>query len=67
MASRLEAKYDLKLEITSKPKADYDSDEYFDLDLPFAPAIMVGDKIVTQGHDIEEEKLEAIIREQSGL
>ncbi|MBU3916209.1 hypothetical protein KKA14_11805 [bacterium] len=67
MAPMLEAKYGLEIEIISKPKAEYDSDEYFALDLPFAPAIRVGEKLVTEGNDIAKEKLEALIKKQIGL
>lgn len=31
-------KYDIGIKVTSKPKIDYNTDEYFDLDLPVAPA-----------------------------
>jgi len=41
MLPRLGATYENKIsiEITSKPKGDYLTDEYFALDLPVAPAI----------------------------
>ncbi len=32
-----------------------------ELDLPAAPAIMVGDEVVAEGNDIEERRLEAVI------
>jgi hypothetical protein len=38
------------------------TEEYFELDLPVAPAIMVGDEIVAEGTDISKRKLEAAIR-----
>jgi hypothetical protein len=38
------------------------TDEYFELDLPVAPAIMVGDEIVVEGTDISKRKLEAAIQ-----
>jgi hypothetical protein len=38
------------------------TDEYFELDLPVAPAVMVGDEIVAEGTDISKRKLEAAIR-----
>ncbi|MDP3430860.1 MAG: hypothetical protein Q8R89_11075, partial [Desulfomicrobium sp.] len=43
------------------------TDKYFDLDLPLAPAIMVDDEVVVEGSDIAEEKLEASIRRHLGL
>ena len=54
-------KYDVKIETTSKPKADYMTDEYFELDLPVAPAVMVGDEIIVEGEDISTHKIASAI------
>lgn len=62
MMPRLGAKYDIDIEIISKPKADYMTDDYFELDLPVAPAVMVGEEIVVEGTDVSEEELESVIR-----
>ncbi len=35
------------------------TDAYFELSLPLAPAIMVGDEIIVEGSDVEKDKLEA--------
>ena len=43
------------------------TDEYFELDLPVAPAVMVGDEIVVEGKDVSENDLEAAICRQLGL
>lgn len=51
----------------SKPKDQYQTDEYFELDLPVAPAVMVGEEILVEGSDVNEEKLEAAIRRNLGL
>ncbi len=59
---RLGAKYDIDIETIAKTKADYMTDEYFELDLPVAPAVMVGEEIVVEGSDVSEEKLESAIR-----
>jgi hypothetical protein len=67
MMPRLGATYPIEIEVVSKPKAEYQTDEYFALDLPVAPAVMVGDEIVTEGADIAEADLEAAIRRQLGL
>jgi hypothetical protein len=67
MMPRLGKKYDIELEVTSKPKADYLTDEYFALDLPVAPAIMVGSEIVTEGMDIDDHSVEIAICKQQGL
>ena len=61
MLPRLGAKYPVDIDITSKPKAEYQTDEYFDLDLPVAPAVMVGDEIVAEGEDVSEHEVEVQI------
>jgi hypothetical protein len=67
MMPGLEEKYDIEVEITLKPKPEYLTDEYFALDLPVAPAVMVGEEIITEGKDVEVYKVEAAIRRQLGL
>ncbi len=64
---RLGQKYPLEVEVTSKPIADYQTDEYFELDLPTAPAIMVDEEIVVEGADVSEHKLESVICRHLGL
>ena len=60
-------KYDIEIETISKPIAEYNTDEYFELDLPVAPAVMVGDEIIVEGSDVSQEKLEAAICRNLGL
>jgi hypothetical protein len=67
MMPRLGEKYDIEIEITSKPKPEYLTDEYFALDLPVAPAIMVGEEIVTEGKDVDDHPVEVEICRQLGL
>jgi hypothetical protein len=67
MMPRLGAKYQIEIETISKPKAEYQTDEYFELDLPAAPAVMVGDEIVVEGSDLPEDKLEGVICKHLGL
>jgi hypothetical protein len=67
MMPRLGAKYPLEIEVICKPKAAYQTDEYFELELPVAPAIMVADEIVIEGSNISEDKLEAVICRHLGL
>jgi hypothetical protein len=67
MMPRLGATYPIEIEVTSKPIADYQTDEYFELDLPVAPAVMVGDEIVVEGSAVSEEKVEAVICRHLGL
>jgi hypothetical protein len=67
MVPRLGQKYDFEVEVISKPIADYQTDEYFELELPTAPAIMVGEEIVVEGTDVAEDKLEAVICRHLGL
>ena len=64
---RLGEKYKIEIETISKPQAEYNKDDYFELDLPVAPAIMIGDVIVVEGSDITDEKLENAICEQLGF
>jgi hypothetical protein len=64
---RLGSTYPIEIEVTSKPIAEYQTDEYFELDLPVAPAVMVGDEIVVEGSGISEEKLESAICRHLGL
>ena len=51
----------------SKPPVEYNTDEYFELGLPVAPAIMVGEEIVVEGSDVSEDKLEGFICKHLGL
>ena len=67
MMPRLGHKYEFEAEVISKPIADYQTDAYFELDLPTAPAIMVGEGIVVEGADVPEAKLEATICRHRGL
>jgi len=67
MMPRLGQRYELEIETISKPNAEYLTDEYFELDLPVAPAVMVGEEIVVEGSDIPEDELEAVICRHLGL
>lgn len=68
MMPRLGEKYkDIEIEVTSKPIAEYQNDEYFELDLPVAPAVMVGDEIVVEGSNVSQDKVEAVICRCLGL
>ncbi len=60
-------KYEIDIEVMSKPKSDYMTDEYFELDLPVAPAVMVGDEVVAEGSDVAQNAIEAAICRQQGL
>jgi hypothetical protein len=67
MMPRLGQQYEVEIETISKPIAEYQTDEYFELDLPTAPAVMVGEEIVAEGADVAEDKLEAVICQHLGL
>ena len=67
MMPGLGEKYDIEIETISKPVAEYNTNEYFELDLPVAPAVMVGDEIVVEGTDISQENLESAICRHLGL
>jgi hypothetical protein len=58
---------DIEIEVMSKPIAEYQSDEYFELELPVAPAIMVGDEIVVEGSNTSQDKVEKVICRCLGL
>ena len=60
-------KYEINIEVMSKPKAEYVTDEYFELDLPVAPAVMVGDEIIVEGSDISQFEVETAICKQLDL
>jgi hypothetical protein len=67
MMPGLGQKYEIDIETLSKPKEEYVTDEYFALDLPVAPAVMVGDEIVVEGSDLSAHELEACICRHLGL
>ena len=67
MMPRLGEKYEVEIKTVSKPKEEYNTDEYFELDLPVAPAVMVGEEIVVEGSDISDEKLESAVCRHLGL
>ena len=67
MMPRLGGKYKIEVEEISKPNAEYQCDEYFELELPVAPAIMVGEEIVVEGSNVSEDKLESVICRHLGL
>jgi len=54
-------KYDIEIESIAKPKDEFMTDEYFTLDLPVAPAVMVADEIVVEGSDVSQQQLEEAI------
>ncbi len=58
---RLGERYEIEIETIDKPKDDYMTDEYFELDLPVAPAVMVCEEILVEGTDVSEDKLEDAI------
>jgi len=39
----------------------------FELGLPVAPAVMVGEEIVVEGESVDEGKVEAVVRRHLGL
>ena len=67
MMPRLGERYDIEIETIDKPKDDYLTDEYFELDLPVAPAVMVGDEILVEGTDVSEDTLEGAICRHLGI
>ena len=64
---RLGTKYGIKIEVVVKPRAEYQTDAWFELDLPVAPAIMVGEEIIIEGKDMEDRAVEMAICRHLGL
>ena len=65
---RLGVKYpQVAVETTSQPRAAYQCDEWFEQDLPAAPAVMVADEILAEGADVDEHALECAICRRLGL
>jgi len=67
MIPGLGEKYKIEIETIAKPKDEYMTDEYFELELPVAPAVMLGDEILVEGIDVSENKLEGAICRHLGL
>ncbi len=67
MIPGLGEKYKIEIETIAKPIDEYMTDEYFELDLPVAPAVMVGDEIVVEGTDVSDQDLEEVICRHLGL
>ena len=67
MMPRLGEKYQIEIVVTSKPKAHYMTDAYFELDLPVAPAVMVADEIVVEGQNVSQYEVEVCICRQLKL
>ena len=67
MMPSLGENYDIEIETISKPPAEYNTDEYFEMDLPVAPAIMIGEEILIEGSDVSDEKVETAICKSLGL
>ncbi len=57
----------MEIETIAKTKDEYMTDEYFELDLPVAPAVVVGDEILVEGTDVSEDNLEGAICRHLGL
>jgi hypothetical protein len=67
MMPRLGEKYSIDIEVISKPKADFQNDDYFELDLPVAPAVMVAEEIVVEGENVSQYEVEACICRHLGF
>lgn len=68
MMPRLGQRYkDVEIEVISKPISEYQNDDYFELDLPVAPAVMVGEEIVVEGSNVSQHEVEICICRNLGL
>lgn len=67
MLPRLGERFPEAIEVISKPRHEYLTVAYAAFGLPRAPAIMVGNDIITEGKDIDDLELEAAICRHLGL
>lgn len=67
MLPRLGELFPDAIQIITKPRQEYQTMAYAELGLPKAPAIMVGNEIITEGKDIEDSALEMAIGRHLGL
>lgn len=63
MLPRLGSKYHIEIQTVSRPRAEFQTPEYAATGLPKAPAIMIGEEVVAQGRVLDEQELEAILRQ----
>ncbi len=63
----MDANYPIDIETISKLRVEYQTDKWAETELPCAPAIMIGEEVVTEGSDVTEEKVVAEIRKQLGM
>jgi hypothetical protein len=54
MTPALKHKYEVDIEVMAKPKSEYMTDEYFELDLAVALTIIVDNEIVTEESDVSQ-------------
>ncbi|MDD5758695.1 MAG: hypothetical protein PHI06_06390 [Desulfobulbaceae bacterium] len=66
MLPRLGKLFPDAIEVISKPRQEYQTMAYAELGLPKAPAIMVGNEIITEGKDIDDSALELAISRHLG-
>lgn len=59
-------KYSIEIEAISKPRNDYQTEEYRASGLPTAPSIEVNGELAVKG-DISQDKLEALICRHLGI
>ena len=67
MIPGLGEKYGITVEVISKPREEYAGESYPKLDLPIAPAIMIGEQVLVQKSDVTEEMLELAIQRELGI
>ena len=67
MLPRLGELFPGAIEVVTKSRQEYQAMAYAELGLPKAPAIMVGDEIITEGKDIDDSVLEEVLSRHLGL
>lgn len=60
---RLGKNLKIAVEVSSRPRSEYQSSDYAALGLPKAPAIMIDNEVLVEGQDIAEEEIEARVRQ----
>ena len=67
MIPSLGSKYEIDLEVISKPREEFKTEEYINSGEPKAPAIYVGGEKITEGKDVDDHTVESAICRQLGL
>lgn len=67
MLPRLGCLNGVEIEVVSKPRAEYQDEQYQQSGLPPAPAVMLDGEVVVQGVPINEERLRDLIANRQSV